>query len=128
MSIAESVAKFERKMIRMALTQNQFKIVRTANQLKLTRHALRYRMQKLGLNTIRNGEDSGELDMSFTESVAKFERKIIRMALTQNQFSIVRTAKQLKLARHALHYRMQKLGLNTIRNGEDSGEENNGRI
>ena len=68
------------------------------------------------------------LDMSIAESVAKFERKMIRMALTQNQFSIVRTAKQLKLTRHALHYRMQKLGLNTIRNGEDSGEENNGRI
>ena len=68
------------------------------------------------------------LDVSIAESVAKFERKMIRMALTQNQFSIVRTAKQLKLTRHALSYRMQKLGLNTIRNGEDSGEENNGRI
>ena len=67
------------------------------------------------------------LNMSFAESVAKFERKMIRMALTQNQFKIVRTANQLKLTRHALRYRMQKLGLNTIRNGEDSGEENNGR-
>ena len=68
------------------------------------------------------------LNMSIAESVAKFERKIIRMALTQNQFSIVRTAKQLKLTRHGLRYRMQKLGLNIIRSCEDSGEENNGRI
>ncbi len=67
------------------------------------------------------------IEHEFCRIGGKFERKMIRMALTQNQFKIVRTANQLKLTRHALRYRMQKLGLNTIRNGEDSGEENNGR-
>jgi transcriptional regulator with GAF, ATPase, and Fis domain len=33
------------------LEKNFFSLTRAAEQLKLTRHSLRYRMQRLGMNT-----------------------------------------------------------------------------
>jgi DNA-binding NtrC family response regulator len=42
------------------LERNQFNLTRTAEQLKLSRHALRYRMQRLGLGT-GTGDDDDKL-------------------------------------------------------------------
>ncbi len=50
-------------------------------------------------------------DESLDERIAKFERELIAAMLEQNQFSLVRTADQLKISRHALRYRMQRLNI-----------------
>lgn len=50
--------------------------------------------------------------MSLDESVANFERELITTLLEQNHFSLTKTADQLKISRHALRYRMQRLNIN----------------
>ena len=47
------------------------------------------------------------------EIVATFERDLIMQTLEQNRFSLTRSAEQLKISRHALRYRMQRLQINT---------------
>jgi DNA-binding NtrC family response regulator len=49
--------------------------------------------------------------LSLDESVANFERELINNLLEQNHFSLTRTAEQLKISRHALRYRMQRLNI-----------------
>jgi len=41
--------KFERQMIQNALRRNESNVTATAKELKMTRHALSYRIKKLGL-------------------------------------------------------------------------------
>ncbi len=50
-------------------------------------------------------------DGSIDELVSGFERDLISSTLAQNHGSLTRTAEQLKLSRHALRYRMQRLNL-----------------
>jgi DNA-binding NtrC family response regulator len=50
-SLDESVSRFERELITNALEQNDSNLARAAERLGLTRHSLRYRMQRLGMNT-----------------------------------------------------------------------------
>jgi len=49
---------------------------------------------------------------SLDEMMANFERQLINSILEQNHFSLTKTAEQLKLSRHALRYRMQRLNIN----------------
>jgi DNA-binding NtrC family response regulator len=49
--------------------------------------------------------------VSLDESVANFERELISNLLEQNHFSLTKTADQLKISRHALRYRMQRLNI-----------------
>lgn len=49
--------------------------------------------------------------LSLDESVASFERELITNLLEQNHFSLTKTADQLKISRHALRYRMQRLNI-----------------
>ena len=44
-----ALEKFERQMIQNALRRNESNATATAKELKMTRHALSYRMKKLGL-------------------------------------------------------------------------------
>jgi DNA-binding NtrC family response regulator len=53
---------------------------------------------------------SGE---SLDEMMAKFESDLITSILEQNHFNLTKTAEQLKISRHALRYRMQRLNLST---------------
>ena len=39
------------------------------------------------------------------------ERELIAMLLEQNHFNLAKTADQLKISRHALRYRMQRLNI-----------------
>jgi DNA-binding NtrC family response regulator len=48
---------------------------------------------------------------SLDEMMAAYERELISSLLEQNHFSLARTAEQLKLSRHALRYRMQRLNM-----------------
>ena len=57
---------------------------------------------------------------SLDEMLASFERELISNTLELNQRNMTRTAEQLKLSRHALRYRMQRLNL---ADGTDSDGE-----
>lgn len=48
---------------------------------------------------------------SIDELLANYERDLILQALQQNNGSLTRTAEQLKITRHALRYRMQRLNI-----------------
>ncbi|HEY5043412.1 MAG TPA: sigma-54 dependent transcriptional regulator [Verrucomicrobiae bacterium] len=50
-------------------------------------------------------------DESLDAALERHEREIIHGALEQNNFSLTRTAERLKLSRHALRYRMQRLNM-----------------
>ena len=50
---------------------------------------------------------------SLDESMAAFERNLITTILEQNHFSLTKTAEQLKISRHALRYRMQRLSISS---------------
>jgi len=50
-------------------------------------------------------------NQSLDELMAEFERKVITTTLEQNRYSISKTAEQLKISRHALRYRMQRLNI-----------------
>jgi transcriptional regulator with PAS, ATPase and Fis domain len=49
---------------------------------------------------------------SLDELMAAFERQLINDTLEQNRYNISRTSEQLKISRHALRYRMQRLNIN----------------
>ena len=55
---------------------------------------------------------------SLDEMMAGFERELINGVLEQNHFSLTRTAERLKISRHALRYRMQRLNI-TLENEAD---------
>jgi DNA-binding NtrC family response regulator len=48
---------------------------------------------------------------SLDEIMADFERQLINSTLEQCRYSISKTAEQLKISRHALRYRMQRLNI-----------------
>ena len=60
--------------------------------------------------------------LGLDEILASYEREIINTVLERNRFSINKTAEQLKMTRHALRYRMQRLNLSVEGAGEDEGE------
>jgi len=49
---------------------------------------------------------------SLDDALARIEGELITGALEQSGFNLTRTAEQLKLSRHSLRYRMQRLNLN----------------
>ncbi|MBC8097530.1 MAG: sigma-54-dependent Fis family transcriptional regulator [Akkermansiaceae bacterium] len=58
-------------------------------------------------------------DHSLDELLANFERELIGAMLERNNFSLTKTAEQLKLSRHALRYRMQRLNIGTATDDDD---------
>jgi len=56
---------------------------------------------------------------SLDERMASFERELINSMLEQNRFSLTRTAEQLKISRHALRYRMQRLNIAAEAEGDE---------
>ena len=50
-------------------------------------------------------------DESLDDALARLERELISRAMEHNGFNLTRTAEQLKLSRHSLRYRMQRLNL-----------------
>ncbi len=65
---------------------------------------------------------------SLDETMANFERELVANTLESNHFNLTRTAEQLKISRHALRYRMQRLNI-TLENESDEesaalGKEN----
>jgi DNA-binding NtrC family response regulator len=58
---------------------------------------------------------SGSLD----EMMAAYERDLIASLLEQNYFNLAKTADQLRISRHALRYRMQRLNIAGGAEGDD---------
>jgi transcriptional regulator with PAS, ATPase and Fis domain len=52
-------------------------------------------------------------DESLEAALERLERDLIQGVLEQNYFSLTRAAEQLKLTRHSLRYRMQRLNMKT---------------
>jgi transcriptional regulator with PAS, ATPase and Fis domain len=48
---------------------------------------------------------------SLDEIMARYEKELISGLLEQNHYSLAKTAEQLKISRHALRYRMQRLNI-----------------
>jgi DNA-binding NtrC family response regulator len=70
-------------------------------------------LHKSSSSPVASGEES--LD----DLLANFERQLIGEMLERNHFSLTRTAEQLKISRHALRYRMQRLNIGTSDDEED---------
>ena len=58
-------------------------------------------------------------DESLDDTLTRIERELITGAMEQNDFNLTRAAESLKLTRHSLRYRMQRLRLNL---GDEPGE------
>jgi DNA-binding NtrC family response regulator len=56
---------------------------------------------------------------SLDEAMAGYERRLIETTLEQNRFNLGRTAEQLKISRHALRYRMQRLNISGPADAEE---------
>ena len=64
---------------------------------------------------------------SLDDRMANFERELITAMLEQNHFSLTRTADQLKISRHALRYRMQRLNIAAGTEAEEDTAFSNGK-
>ncbi|MGC8830240.1 MAG: sigma-54-dependent transcriptional regulator [Verrucomicrobiia bacterium] len=67
-------------------------------------------------------------EKSIDDFVSEFEKDLILTALEQNDYNYARAAEQLKISRHALRYRLNRLGIKTEEEDEkdvtDSGNRN----
>jgi DNA-binding NtrC family response regulator len=59
---------------------------------------------------------------SLDEQMTQFEKDIIMRTLELQRYNLGRTAESLKLSRHALRYRMQRLNIRTDAESEDDEE------
>jgi len=60
---------------------------------------------------------------SLDSALERLERDLIQNMLELNNFNLTRAAEGLKLSRHSLRYRMQRLNMKTATdNGETAGE------
>ena len=57
--------------------------------------------------------------------MASFERELINNVLEQNHFSLTRTAERLKISRHALRYRMQRLNISLENEADEESAARN---
>ena len=92
-----------RNVVERALILETSHIVQPASLPDFTLEA---RLQKPGAAT-------AEPDESIEAALERMERELIQSALEQNNFSLTRAAGQLKLTRHSLRYRMQRLNMKT---------------
>ena len=67
------------------------------------------RLQKSGSAATATGE-------SLDAALERLEREVIQATLEQNNFNLTQAAEQLKLTRHALRYRMQRLNMKFSQN------------
>jgi len=69
---------------------------------------------------LQRGEAPKPVGGSLDEIIANYERELIAGILEKNNRSITKTADQLKLSRHALRYRMQRLNLSQPEGDDDT--------
>jgi DNA-binding NtrC family response regulator len=78
---------------------------------------------------LRKGEPPGAQEIrSLDEAMASFERELITTILEQNHYSLTRSSEQLKISRHALRYRMQRLNITAAEEpGDNEGAGASGK-
>jgi len=75
---------------------------------------LETQLRKSGISPKLSGDES--LD----EMMTNLEKELICSVLEQNRFNVAKAAERLKLSRHQLRYRMQRLNINTPDDAEES--------
>ncbi len=73
-----------------------------------------------GEQRLQKGAVLASPDEPIEAALKRIERELIQSALEQNGFSLTRAAVQLKLTRHSLRYRMQRLNMKTATGDIDS--------
>ena len=63
-------------------------------------------------------------ERAIDEIVSDFERDLINATLETNSHNLTKSADKLKISRHALRYRMQRLNLNPAEEEPPAGKEN----
>ena len=66
-------------------------------------------------------------DTSLDELLGGFERDLINATLDQNHYNLTKTAERLKISRHALRYRMQRLNIATPAEGDEDATASAGK-
>ena len=61
------MSNFEKEFILNTLAQNRYNLNRTAEQLKISRHALRYRMTRLNIQTDSEDDQGPHLSKETTQ-------------------------------------------------------------
>jgi DNA-binding NtrC family response regulator len=74
----------------------------------------------------KGGKLAPEPGESLDAALERLEREIITTTLEHNNFSLTRTAEQLKMTRHSLRYRMQKLNMKIAGDGSDANPPGTG--
>jgi DNA-binding NtrC family response regulator len=64
----------------------------------------------------KSGSAAPAPDESLDAALERLEREVIQTTLEQNNFNLTHAAEQLKLTRHALRYRMQRLNMKFSQN------------
>jgi DNA-binding NtrC family response regulator len=64
---------------------------------------------------------------SIDELMANYERDLIMQTLEHNRYNLTKSAELLKISRHALRYRMQRLNIHGAGDGEDDITQNQGK-
>lgn len=64
-----------------------------------------------------------EAGQGLDEALAEYEKRLIREALERHDHNLSRSAESLKMTRHALRYRMQRLNLVTTEGGGTDGTD-----
>lgn len=82
-------------------------------------------------NRLQKGESPRlPIAQSLDDALADYEKKLILTTIEQNRYSLSRSAEQLKMSRHALRYRMQRLNISldqTSDDGADANDADNGK-
>ena len=60
---------------------------------------------------------------SLDDLMSGYEKQVIADTLEQNHFNLTKSAEQLKISRHALRYRMQRLNISGPEEEESVGRE-----
>lgn len=79
-------------------------------------------MLEARLHQAAEPSDPAAADEPLDELLANYERRIILSVLEQCQFNVGRAADRLKLSRHALRYRVQRLNIAAGLDAESGGE------
>jgi DNA-binding NtrC family response regulator len=76
----------------------------------------------------KGGEPAGRLPtgVSLEDAVGQYERDLIIRTLEVQHYNLAKAAEQLKITRHALRYRVQRLNI-PLRAGADESEDYPGR-
>jgi transcriptional regulator with PAS, ATPase and Fis domain len=64
---------------------------------------------------------------SIDDLMSNFERELILQTLDQNLYNLTKTAEQLKISRHALRYRMQRLNIHLGADAEEETTQHSGK-